>query len=248
MEFLFSPELLMALVTLTALETVLGIDNMVFVSILSGRLPEHQQRQARLFGLAGAMLTRIGLLFSLSWVMSLTTPLFTFMAHAISGRDLILIAGGLFLIYKSVTEIYHKVEGSADAEQAQKVKASLAGTIAQIMVIDIVFSLDSVITAVGMVNNLPVMVTAIVISMAIMMLSAERISSFIHKHPPVKILALSFLLLIGVLLTGEGLGQHIEKGYVYFAMAFSLIVELVNLRYDKKQNVAAVKNSTNESK
>lgn len=236
MEILMSPELLMALLTLTALETVLGIDNVVFISILSNKLPEKQRLFAMRLGLAGAMITRIALLFSLSWIMTLTEPLFTVLAHTVSGRDLILLGGGAFLMYKSVTEIYHKVEGGQESQDA-KARAGLIGTILQIMVIDIVFSLDSVITAVGMVNNLPVMIAAIVISIAIMMLASEKISVFIHKHPSVKILALSFLLLIGVLLTAEGMGQHIEKGYVYFAMAFSLAVELINLRYNKKQNL-----------
>lgn len=233
MEILSSPELWLALLSLTALEIVLGIDNMIFIAILAGKLPEHQQRKARIYGLAGAMLTRIGLLFCLSWIMGLTYPLFSAFGHEITGRGLILAAGGLFLMYKSVKEIYEKVEGTHH-EQEAKVRATLFGTVVQITLIDIVFSLDSVITAVGMVNNLTVMVAAITIAVLVMMLSADRISAFVHKHPSVKILALSFLLLIGVLLCAEAFGQHIEKGYVYFAMAFSLAVELLNMRFDKK--------------
>lgn len=235
MELLHSPELLLALLPLTALEIVLGIDNMIFITILASKLPEEQQRKARLIGLAGAMLTRIGLLFSLSWIMTMTAPLFTALSHPFSWRDIILIGGGAFLVYKSVTEIYDKLEGNPHEKDA-KVRATLAGTVMQIMVIDIVFSLDSVITAVGMVNNLTVMIAAIVIAVAVMMLSADRISGFVQKHPSIKVLALSFLLMIGVLLGAEGFGQHFPKGYVYFAMAFSFVVELLNLRLDKKKN------------
>ncbi len=234
MEIFSTPGLLLGLLTLTTMEIVLGIDNIVFISILAGKLPQKQQRAARLYGLAGAMFTRIGLLFSLSWLMTLNTPLFTALGHAVTGRDLILVAGGIFLTYKSVVEIYSKVEGK-DSEHGSKSKgSSLMGTIVQIMLIDIVFSLDSVITAVGMVNNLTVMIAAIVIAVAVMMLSADRIAGFIEAHPSVKILALSFLLMIGVLLCAEGFGQHIEKGYVYSAMVFSLAVEFLNIRQKKK--------------
>ena len=234
MELLQSPELLLALLPLTALEIVLGIDNMIFITILASKLPDEQQRKARLIGLAGAMLTRIGLLFSLSWIMTMTTPVFTALSHAFSWRDIILVAGGAFLVYKSVTEIYEKLERSSH-EKETKVRATLLGTVMQIMVIDIVFSLDSVITAVGMVNNLTVMIAAIVIAVVVMMLSADRISAFVQKHPSIKVLALSFLLMIGVLLCAEGFGQHFDKGYVYFAMAFSFVVELLNLRLDEKK-------------
>jgi len=235
MELLTNPSLWAALFMLTAMEIVLGIDNIVFVSILAGKLPEHQQAKARRLGLLGAMGTRIALLFSLSFIMSLTAPLFTVPVweHALSGRDLILLFGGLFLIWKSVKEIHERMEGG-EHESKTGAKASFASTITQIMILDIVFSLDSVITAVGMVNNMTVMVTAIVVSVAIMMAAATPVSNFITKHPSMKMLALSFLLLIGVVLIGEGIGQHIEKGYIYFAMAFSLGVEMLNIRSSVK--------------
>lgn len=238
MEFLSDPSLWAALITLTVLEIVLGIDNIVFISILAGKLPANQQGKARNIGLAAAMITRIALLFSLSFVMSLTTPLFTLpvMNYGISGRDLILLAGGLFLIYKASTEIYERVE-CLSHDRNVKQTITMAGTIAQIMLIDIVFSLDSVITAVGMVNNLPIMVAAIVISVGIMMIASGTVSEFIHEHPSVKLLALSFLLLIGVLLVAEGFGQHIPKGYVYFAMAFSFFIEMLNIRMKKKMSL-----------
>lgn len=248
MEFLTDPSLWGALITLTVLEIVLGIDNIVFISILAGKLPDAaQQRRARTIGLAGAMITRIGLLFSLSFIMSLTTPLFTvpIWEQGISGRDLILLFGGLFLMYKSVTEIYEKVEG-AEHEREVKARTTMVSTVVQIMIIDIVFSLDSVITAVGMVNNLPVMVAAIVISVGVMMLAAGSVSEFINKHPSVKVLALSFLLLIGVLLVAEGLGQHVPKGYVYFAMAFSFLVEVLNIRMKGKGARHARKDGDND--
>jgi predicted tellurium resistance membrane protein TerC len=231
MELLTNPSLWAALAMLTVMEIVLGIDNIIFVSILAGKLPAHQQAKARRIGLLGAMLTRIGLLFSLSWIMSLTEPFFTVPVweHALSGRDLILIFGGLFLLYKSVKEIHERMEGS-ESEHKTGAKAGFAATITQIMMLDIVFSLDSVITAVGMVNNLLVMVLAIVISVGIMMVAATPVSNFIAKHQSMKMLALSFLLLIGVVLVGEGIGQHIAKGYIYFAMAFSFAVEMLNIR------------------
>ncbi len=232
MEFLTDPALLAALLMLTVLEIVLGIDNIIFVSILAGKLPEKQQARARRLGLLGAMLTRIGLLFSLSFIMSLTAPFFTMpvIEHAVSGRDLILILGGVFLIWKSVKEIHYKVEGKDEEDKASGRTAGFWGTIVQIMLLDIVFSLDSVITAVGMVNNLAVMVSAIVIAVGIMMAAAAPVSDFIAKHPTMKMLALSFLLLIGVVLVGEGVGQHIAKGYIYFAMAFSFAFEMLNIR------------------
>jgi predicted tellurium resistance membrane protein TerC len=232
MEFLTDPALLAALFMLTVLEIVLGIDNIIFVSILAGRLPEKHQARARQIGLLGAMLTRIGLLFSLSFIMSLTAPFFTMpvIEHAVSGRDLILILGGVFLIWKSVKEIHYKVEGKDEDDKASGRTAGFWGTIVQIMLLDIVFSLDSVITAVGMVNNFAVMVSAIVIAVGIMMAAAAPVSNFIAKHPTMKMLALSFLLLIGVVLVAEGTGQHIAKGYIYFAMAFSFAFEMLNIR------------------
>ena len=241
MEFLNSPEAWISLLTLTVLEIVLGIDNIVFISILAGKLPANKQKKARTVGLGLAMITRVMLLFSLSWVMRLTTPLFNIgdiigitntewlEKMAISGRDLILLIGGLFLIYKSTHEIHNKLEG--DEEDGVKGKAqSFVGIIVQILILDIVFSLDSVITAVGMADHIEIMVAAVVIAVGIMMVSASTISDFVNNHPTVKMLALSFLLLIGVSLLAEGLDQHIPKGYIYFAMAFSVLVEMLNLK------------------
>ncbi|HJE30607.1 TerC family protein [Stutzerimonas nitrititolerans] len=235
MEWLSSPEIWVAFLTLTALEIVLGIDNIIFISILVARLPKEQQPKARFFGLALAMGTRILLLLSIAWVMRLTDDLFTIMDHGVSGRDLILFFGGLFLLFKSTMEIWHSVEG--EEEQASgtggAVKAGFVGIILQIAVIDIVFSLDSVITAVGLVDNVQVMIAAIVIAVGVMMLSAGTISDFIEKHPTLKILALSFLIVVGTLLVAEAFGAHVPKGYVYFAMAFSLAVEALNIRMRK---------------
>jgi predicted tellurium resistance membrane protein TerC len=228
MEWITDPHAWMALATLTALEIVLGVDNIIFISILCGRLPRHQQARARTLGLAFAMLTRLGLLFSLTWMMSLTTPLFT-VGKDISGRDLILIAGGLFLLWKSVHEIHNALEGEEDDPSATTA-ASFGAVIFQIAIIDVVFSLDSVITAVGLVDELAIMAIAIVIAVGVMMLAAAPISRFVDDHPTVKMLALSFLLLIGVALIGEGWDLHIPKGYIYFAMAFSIAVEMLNLR------------------
>ena len=251
MDFLATPEAWISLLTLTILEIVLGIDNIVFISILSGKLPESQQKKARQLGLALAMITRVLLLLSLSWVMSLTSPLFNMGDWigissqewldklAISGRDLILLIGGLFLIYKSTHEIHNKLEGDEGAEGKAKVH-SFAGTIVQILILDIVFSLDSVITAVGMADHIEIMIAAVVIAVIVMMVSASAISKFVNNHPTVKMLALSFLLLIGVSLLAEGLDQHIPKGYVYFAMAFSVLVEMLNLKM-KKNNKKPVK-------
>lgn len=247
MDFLATPEAWISLLTLTLLEIVLGIDNIVFISILAGKLPQDQQKKARQLGLALAMITRVLLLLSLSWVMSLTSPLFNiggwigitegdwFQKLAISGRDLILITGGLFLIYKSTQEIHDKLEG--EEESGTKAKAtSFAGTIVQILILDVVFSLDSVITAVGMADHIEIMIAAVIIAVIIMMFSASAISNFVNKHPTVKMLALSFLLLIGVSLLAEGLDQHIPKGYVYFAMAFSVLVEMLNLKMKKNKS------------
>lgn len=236
MEWLADPHAWLALVTLTALEIVLGVDNIIFISILCGRLPEHQRAKARSIGLMLAMLTRIGLLFMLSWLMTLTAPLFGFAGREVSGRDLILIGGGLFLLWKSVHEIHNSLEGD-DAENggAAAAAATFGAVIAQIAVIDIVFSLDSVITAVGMVDELAIMVVAIVIAVGVMLFAAGPIGRFVDTHPTIKMLALSFLILVGVALIGEGWGFHIPKGYIYFAMAFSVAVEMLNLRVRSKQ-------------
>ena len=229
MTWITTPEAWIGLLTLTVLEIVLGIDNIIFISILAGKLPEHQQARARRLGLAGAMVTRILLLASLAWIIRLTAPLFTVFGHPFSGRDLILLAGGLFLIYKSTHEIHEKLEGES-GQTGTRVPASFANVVGQIVLLDIVFSLDSVITAVGMARHLGVMITAVVIAVGIMMFSADAISSFVHRHPTIKMLALSFLLLIGVTLIADGLGQHIAKGYIYFAMGFSVFVEVLNIR------------------
>jgi predicted tellurium resistance membrane protein TerC len=235
MDWLFNPELWAALVTLTALEIVLGIDNIIFLSIIVSKLPPAKQDSARLLGLAGAMVTRILLLFSLSWLARLTAPLFTVLTLEISGRDLVLILGGLFLFWKATTEIGEEMEGPSDEDQLKvQVVKSYVGAIVQIMLIDIVFSLDSVITAVGMTNNLPVMVTAIVLAVLTMMWFSAPLSRFVNRHPTVKVLALSFLLLVGMALVGEGFDFHIPKPYLYFAMAFSVGVEMVNLRVRAK--------------
>lgn len=230
MEWLASPELWVAFLTLTALEIVLGIDNIIFISILVSRLPKHQQPKARFFGLALAMGTRILLLLSISWVMRLTADLFHVFDQGFSGRDLILFFGGLFLLWKSTAEIFHSLEGEEEIQAAGGKAYGFMGIIVQIAIIDIVFSLDSVITAVGLVDNVPVMVAAIVISVIVMMLSAGTISDFIDKHPSLKILALSFLIVVGTVLIAEAFEVHVPKGYVYFAMAFSLAVEAINIR------------------
>jgi predicted tellurium resistance membrane protein TerC len=234
MEWLLQPETWIALITLTVLEIVLGIDNIIFISILTGKLPPQQQRRGRTFGLAGAMITRILLLLSLSAIMRLTEPWFDVGGFAVSGRDVILICGGLFLIGKSTFEIHDKLEGPEDKTVERKVK-SFWGTIVQIMILDIVFSLDSVITAVGMANQVAIMIAAIVIAVFVMMLASGAVSRFVHQHPTITMLALSFLLLIGVTLVAEGLHQHISKGYIYFAMAFSVFVEMLNIRMRKEQ-------------
>ncbi|MBY0270135.1 MAG: TerC family protein [Burkholderiales bacterium] len=236
MEWLADPHAWLALATLTALEIVLGVDNIIFISILCGRLPEHQRAKARNLGLMFAMLTRIGLLFTLSWLMTLTTPLFGIFGHEISGRDLILIGGGLFLLWKSVHEIHNALEGAEETHSgAAVVTTTFGAVIAQIAIIDIVFSLDSVITAVGMVDELSIMVIAIVIAVGVMLLAAGPIGNFVDRHPTIKMLALSFLILVGVALIGEGWGFHIPKGYIYFAMAFSVAVEMINLRLRAKR-------------
>ena len=231
-DWIFLPEAWLALVTLTALEIVLGIDNIIFISILVGRLPEHQRQRGRVIGLGLAMGTRIALLLSLAWMMKLVEPWFTVLGEEISGRDVILILGGLFLLFKSTMEIHEALEGPEEEAQegVAKAGASFLSIVIQIAIIDIVFSLDSVITAVGMANQIPVMVLAIVIAVGVMMFAAKPIGDFVDLHPTIKMLALSFLVLIGFALVGEGLDLHIPKGYIYFAMAFSLSVEMVNMR------------------
>lgn len=236
MEWLIDPQAWIALATLTALEIVLGIDNIVFISILVGRLPAHQRQRARILGLSLAMLTRIALLLSLTWVMSLTAPVLTLWAQEFSGRDLILIGGGLFLLGKSTHEIHNSLEITEQTTQTQ-LYANFTTILVQIAIIDIVFSLDSVITAVGLAQHVEVMILAIMISIAIMMVSAGVIGEFVDNHPTIKILALSFLMLIGLALLGEGFDLHIPKGYIYFAMAFSLMVEFLNMKlYTQQRN------------
>jgi predicted tellurium resistance membrane protein TerC len=234
----FTNETMIALLTLTAMEIVLGIDNIIFIAILVGRLPAEQQPKIRNIGLGLALGIRILLLMSISWIMTLKEPLFSVFDHSFSGRDLILLGGGLFLLAKSTFEIHHKVEGDPHIglsdEGTGKKKATAGMMLFQILILDIVFSLDSVITAVGMVSQIWIMVTAMVLSMIVMLLSAGKISGFVEKHPTVKILALSFLLLIGVMLVAESMGSHVSKGYIYFAMAFSLGVEVLNIRYRTK--------------
>ena len=229
MDAFLSSEGLLALVTLTFLEVILGVDNVIFISILSGKLPGALQARARRTGLLAAMLMRIALLLSIAWIIRLTAPLVTVVGRDISGRDLILIGGGLFLLGKATIEIHDRLEGE-EGHGSARVAPSFMATIVQIMLLDIVFSLDSVITAVGMAEDLAVMVAAVVLAVGIMMFSAETISGFVNRHPTVKVLALSFLLLIGLSLIGDGLGQHIPKGYIYFAMGFSVFVEMINLR------------------
>jgi predicted tellurium resistance membrane protein TerC len=232
-EWMTSAEGWVALLTLTVLEIVLGIDNIVFISILAGKLPKEERERARKVGLSLAMLIRIVLLLSITWVMRLTAPLFGIFGQEISGRDLILIVGGLFLIAKSTHEIHDKLEGE-EGHASARVVASFTAVIVQILLLDIVFSLDSVITAVGMAEDIAVMVLAVVIAVGVMLVSATTISDFVEQHPTIKMLALSFLLLIGVALMAEGFDQHIPKGYIYFAMGFSIFVEMINLRVRAK--------------
>ena len=233
MDWLTTPEAWIALLTLTALEIVLGIDNIIFISLLVGKLPEQQRKKARLLGLGLAMLTRIALLLSIVWVMKLTAPMFTVLKQEISGRDLILIVGGLFLLWKSTMEIHDSLEGAKEGG-AERAGVSFAATLAQIAILDIVFSLDSVITAVGLANEVVVMIIAVVLAVIVMMFSSGAIGAFVDRHPTIKMLALSFLVLIGVTLIAEGLDLHVPKGYIYFAMAFSVMVEMLNMRLRKK--------------
>ena len=257
MEWFTNPEIWISLITLTLLEIVLGIDNLIFISIMASKLPANKQKKARQLGLALAMITRVLLLLSLSWIMTLTSPLFNMgdwialtdselvKQFAISGRDLILIIGGLFLIYKSTSEIHDKLEG-ADHQAETKAVITFTGVIVQILLLDIVFSLDSVITAVGMADHIEVMIAAVIIAVLVMMLSAGGISDFVNNHPTVKMLALSFLLLIGVSLLAEGFDQHIPKGYIYFAMAFSVLVEMLNLKMNKGKKPVQLRNLAEE--
>ena len=233
-EWIASPEAWLALVSLTALEIVLGIDNIIFISIVVGRLPPERRNAARIQGLAMAMIMRILLLLSLAWMMRLTNPWFTIFQQEISGRDLILVLGGLFLLWKSTQEIWESLEGQEEGEQRVKASSSYWVVLGQIAIIDIIFSLDSVITAVGMADDVPVMVIAIIIAVGVMMLAAKGISDFVDAHPSIKMLALSFLILVGVVLIGEGLDFHIPKGYIYFAMAFSVGVEMLNIHMRTK--------------
>jgi predicted tellurium resistance membrane protein TerC len=240
--FELTSETITALLTLTAMETVLGIDNIIFIAILVDRLPKDQQAKTRNIGISMALVIRIALLFSISWIMTLKEPLFSVMSQSFSGRDLILLGGGLFLLAKSTFEIHHKVEGDPqihlhEAEAHVKKKVNAKMILLQILVLDIVFSLDSVITAVGMSDKVSIMVVAMLLSMLIMLISAGKISGFVERHPTIKILALSFLLLIGVMLVAESFGAHISKGYIYFAMAFSLAVEMLNMRFRKKSSI-----------
>jgi len=246
MEWISDPQIWISFLTLTVLEIVLGIDNIVFISIQSAKLPVHQQKKARQIGLLLALVMRVGLLFSIKWIMGLTEPFLllgdTFGIEdptwhrylTLSGRDIILFTGGMFLIYKATTEIHHKVEGHIEAAVGTQKMVSFSSIILQIMILDLVFSLDSVITAVGMVDQIGVMIAAVIVAVLIMLLSAESISKFVNDYPSVKMLALAFLLLIGVSLTAEAFDQHIPKGYIYFAMAFSVLVEFLNIRSEKK--------------
>ena len=239
MEWLLDPHAWLALATLTALEIVLGVDNIIFISILCGRLPERERAKARNIGLILAMLTRLGLLFAITWIMTLTASLFAVFDKEFSGRDLILIGGGLFLLWKSVHEIHNSLEGEVE-DQAGGGAATFGSVIAQIAIIDIVFSLDSVITAVGMVNEIAIMVIAVIISVGVMLFAARPIGEFVDRHPTIKMLALSFLILVGVALIGEGWDMHIPKGYIYFAMAFSVAVEMLNIRMRAQKKMQVV--------
>lgn len=247
MEWILDPQIWISFLTLTVLEIVLGIDNVVFISIQSAKLPVHLQKKARQVGLILALVMRVALLFSIKWIMGLTEPLFNLSEIlgidnvdwqrylALSGRDLILFIGGLFLIYKATTEIHHKVEGHVESEAQSLGKVTFSNIIVQIILLDLVFSLDSVITAVGMVDQIGVMIAAVIVAVLIMLLTAESISKFVNDYPSVKMLALAFLLLIGVSLTAEAFDQHIPKGYIYFAMAFSVLVEYLNIKSSKKK-------------
>lgn len=235
--WLADPQIWISLVTLTVLEIVLGIDNIIFISILAGKLPQDQQSKARTIGLMLALVTRVLLLCSIFWLTRLTSELFAVFGHGFSGKDLVMVAGGVFLLWKSVHEIHGNLEGE-EHEGSAKTGATLASVIAQIVVIDIVFSLDSVITAVGLVKQIGVMIAAVVLAMVVMLMASGAISAFVNKHPTIKMLALSFLLLVGVILIADGFGQHVEKGYIYFAMAFSFAVEMLNIKMRARRTEA----------
>jgi len=235
MDAFFTSAGLLALVTLTFLEIVLGVDNVIFISILSSKLPHNVQPKARRTGLLAAMFMRVALLASIAWIVRLTAPLFSVLGRGISGRDMILIGGGLFLLAKATLEIHERLEGDEGGEKRTPAPPSFGAVIFQIMLLDIVFSLDSVITAVGMADDLSIMIAAVVLAVGVMMFSAEPISAFVNHHPTIKVLALSFLLLIGISLIGDGLGMHVPKGYIYFAMGFSVFVEMINLRVRAKR-------------
>lgn len=239
MEWIANPDIWTAFLTLCALEIVLGIDNLIFISILANKLPKEKQSKARQVGLSLALILRIGLLFSISWIMGLTQDIFKIAALGISGRDIILILGGLFLIYKSVTEIHEKMENVESPLVVSTKVVNFRNIVLQILLIDLVFSLDSVITAVGMTEYIGIMIAAVVISMIIMMLSATSLSDFVNKHPAVKVLALAFLLMIGVALIAEGMDFHIPKGYIYFSMAFAVLVEFINIRIGARKNISS---------
>lgn len=241
LELLSTPETYISLLTLSAMEVVLGLDNIIFISILTGSLPPEQRERARRLGLFGALGTRLAFLFTISWIMGLTEPLFSLGSVVLSGQSLILLSGGLFLLYKSTREIHEKLEGAEEGEAGTvKVHASFWGVVAQVVVLDIVFSIDSVVTAVGMSPHLPIMVAANVVALGVMLAAGGYIGAFVEKHPTIKMLALAFLLLIGLLLCAEGFGVHVPKGYIYFAMGFSVAVELLNLRSRGKRRAAAL--------
>ncbi|MBK6859020.1 MAG: TerC family protein [Saprospiraceae bacterium] len=239
MEWLFNPDVWIAFLTLCALEIVLGIDNLIFISILANKLPKHQQKRARQIGLSLALVIRIMLLFSISWIMGLTNDLFTIGSLGFSGRDIILILGGLFLLIKSVREIHEKIENSDSTLEANIKNITFHGVVIQILLIDIVFSLDSVITAVGMVDQIAIMIAAVIVSMIIMMMVAGTLNNFINNHPAIKILALAFLLMIGTALIAEGLDFHIPKGYIYYSMAFAVFVEIINVKIGSRSSSKA---------
>jgi len=237
MDWITNPDIWISFFTLCALEIVLGIDNLIFISILSNKLPKEQQGKARRIGLSLALIMRVVLLFSISWIMSLTNDLFTVLEQGVSGRDIILILGGLFLIYKSVSEIHEKFEDVQAEEKADVAVAGFREVVVQIVLMDIIFSFDSVITAVGMTDNISVMIAAVIVSMIIMMLSADSIGDFVGRHPAIKVLALAFLIMIGVALIADGLDFHIPKGYIYFSMAFALMVEFINIMTDTRKKL-----------
>ena len=243
MEWITNPDIWTAFITLCALEIVLGIDNLVFISILSNKLPQEQQPKARRLGLSLALIMRIALLFSISWIMGLTKDLFEIRGFGISGRDIILLLGGLFLIYKSVKEIHEKFEGPEGPMEMTKKKVTFNSIVFQILLLDVVFSLDSVITAVGMADHLAVMIAAVIVSIIIMILAAGSLSAFVERHPAIKVLALSFLLMIGVALIADGLDFHIPKGYIYFSMAFAVFVEFLNIKTGSRRKVDPEKNN-----